>query len=128
MSTRNLVAVSIKHSEFRWKFGMPCWLWGERTAANSQRSFAGYTVYPNDAEVYTLEDFANKYSDCPWIKFDSPVSMCMDFCKKYKEYDTVLVPLDQYIKYCESAGLPLSRPRRCNNGFGGLTNVSDLQR
>ena len=116
MSERNLVAVSIKHSEFRWKFGMPCWLWGERTKANSPRSFTGYTTYPNDAEVYALDDFANKYSDCPWIKFDRPVSMCMDFCKKYKEYDTVLVPLDQYIKYCESADLPLSRPRRIDNG------------
>ena len=76
MSTRNLVAVSIKHSEFR------------------------------------LEDFSNKYSDSPWIKFDSPDSMCMDFCKKYREYDTVLVSIDQYIKYYERAGLPLSSSKK----------------
>lgn len=28
---RNLLAVSIKHTEYRWKFGMPCVLWGQRT-------------------------------------------------------------------------------------------------
>ena len=26
---RNLLAVSIKHTEYRWKFGMPCVLWGK---------------------------------------------------------------------------------------------------
>lgn len=31
MSERNLVAVSIKHTEYRWKFGKPCILWGHRT-------------------------------------------------------------------------------------------------
>ena len=30
-SERNLVAVSVKHTEYRWKFGMPCILWGHRT-------------------------------------------------------------------------------------------------
>lgn len=115
MSERNLVAISIKHSAYRWKFGMPCWLWGERTEAHSQRSFTGYTAYPNEAELYALEDFASKYPGCPWIKTDCPVQMSIDFCKKFKEYDTVLVPLEQYIKYCECAGLPLSRPRRINN-------------
>lgn len=37
MSERNLVAVSIKHTEFRWKFGMPCWLWGHRTKDDEKR-------------------------------------------------------------------------------------------
>lgn len=31
MSERNYYAVSIKHSEHGWKFGMPLWLWGKRT-------------------------------------------------------------------------------------------------
>ena len=40
-----------------------------------------------------------------------PVQMCIGFCKKFKKYDTVLVPLDQYINYCKCAGLPLDKPK-----------------
>ena len=108
MSERNLVAVSIKHTEWRWKFGMPCVLWGSRTKDNEKRSFGGYTIYPNRAEVYSLEDWINSgYSRCDWMKTDEPVHMEFNFCKKYKKYDTVLVPLDEYIAYCKCACLPL---------------------
>jgi hypothetical protein len=51
MSERNLVAVSVKHTMYRWKFGMPVVLWGHRTEDNERRSFGGYTPYPNNAEV-----------------------------------------------------------------------------
>ena len=34
---RNLVAVSIKHTEYRWKFGKPCILWGHRTKDDEKR-------------------------------------------------------------------------------------------
>lgn len=65
---RNLVAVSIKHTEWRWKFGMPCILWGHRTKDDEKRSFGGYTQFPNNAEVYSLEDWANSgYAKCEWI-------------------------------------------------------------
>ncbi len=112
MTERNLVAVSIKHTEYRWKFGMPCVLWGHRTKDGEKRSFGGYTQYPNYAEVYSLEDWANSgYSRCEWMKVDEPVQMCVNFCKKYRKYDTVLVPLDQYIGYCMCANLPLDRPK-----------------
>lgn len=109
---RNLVAVSVKHTEFRWKFGMPMWLWGHRTKDDEKRSFGGYTQYPNNAEVYSLEDWAKSgYNNCDWMKLDEPVSLCINFCKKYKQYDTVLVSLEQYIGYCKCAGLPLDRPK-----------------
>lgn len=111
MSERNLVAVSIKHTEYKWKFGMPCVLWGHRTKDDEKRSFGGYTQFPNNAEVYSLEDWANSaYAHSDIMKIDEPVQMCIDFCKKYKKFDTVLVSLEQYIKYCESAGLLLDRP------------------
>lgn len=55
MGERNLVAVSIKHTIYGWKFGMPCWLWGSRTKDEEKRSFGGYTQYPNNAEVYSLK-------------------------------------------------------------------------
>ena len=111
MSERNLVAVSIKHTEYRWKFGMPMWLWGHRTKDDGKRSFSGYTQYPNNAEVYSLEDWAKSgYNNCEWMKLDEPVHLSVDFCKKYKQYDTVLVPLDEYIGYCKCACLPLDRP------------------
>ena len=108
---RNLVAVSIKHTEWRWKFGKPCVLWGRRTKDEEKRSFSGYTQYPNNAEIYSLEDWKNSgYTNCSCMKLDEPVHMCINFFKKYKQYDTVLVPLEEYIGYCKCACLPLDRP------------------
>ena len=111
MSERNLVAISIKHTEWRWKFGMPCWLWGHRTKDEEKRSFGGYTQYPNHAEVYSLEEWQKSGYGRDIIKMDEPVHMEIGFCKKWKKYDTVLVPLDEYIGYCKCAGLPLDRPK-----------------
>ena len=111
MNERNLVAVSIKHTEYRWKFGKPCILWGHRTKDDENRSFGGYTQFPNNAEVYSLEDWANSnYKNCQYMKIDEPVHMEVNFCKKYKKYNTVLVPFDEYIGYCKCACLPLDRP------------------
>lgn len=108
---RDLVAISIKHTEYKWKFGKPCVLWGHRTKDNEKRSFGGYTKYPNNAEVYSLIDWENSaYVNSDWMKIDEPVHMCVDFCKKYKQYDTVLVPIEEYIGYCKCACLPLDRP------------------
>ena len=111
VNERNLLAVSIKHTEYKWRFGMPCVLWGHRTQDEEERSFGGYTMYPNCAEVYSLAEWQNEFRGCDWMKIDEPVKMCINFCKKYKEYDAVLVPLDQYIKYCESADLSLDLPK-----------------
>lgn len=112
MAERNLLAVSIKHTEYKWKFGKPCILWGHRTKDDEKRSFGGYTEFPNCAELYSLEDWKNSgYSNSEWMKIDEPVHMCIDFCKKYKKYDTVLVPAKEYISYCMMAGLPLDRPK-----------------
>lgn len=111
MNKRKFVAVSIKHTIYGWKFGMPCVLWGHRTKDDEKRSFGGYTTYPNNAEVYSLEDWAkSNYCNSEIMKVDEPVKMCIDFCKKYKQYDTVLVPLEQYIGYCKYADLPLDKP------------------
>lgn len=110
---RNLVAVSIKHTIHGWKFGMPCWLWGSRTNDEEERSFRGYTEYPNNAEVYSLKEWQKSgYGAGGVCKVDEPVQMCIGFCKKYKQYDTVLVPLDKYITYCNAACLPLDKPNR----------------
>jgi hypothetical protein len=45
------------------------------------------------------------------MKLDAPVKMCDDFCRKYKNYDTVLMAVDDYLKYCEVAGIPVERPK-----------------
>lgn len=111
MNERNLVAVSIKHTMYRWKFGMPMILWGHRTENNEKRSFGGYTQYPNEAEVYSLEDWKNSgYTNSEWMKLDEPVKLCINFCKKYKQYDTVLVLLEDVFRYYKGAGLALGRP------------------
>ena len=111
MAERNLVAISIKHTERRWKFGMPCWLWGSMKKDEEERSFGGYTQYPNNAEVYSLEEWQKSgYGAGDICKVDKPVHMEIGFCKKWKKYDTVLVPLDEYIGYCKCANLPLDLP------------------
>lgn len=85
---------------------------GSRTKGEEKRSFGGYTQYPNNAEVYSLEEWQESgYGAGDVCKVDEPVQMCIGFCKKYKKYDTVLVPLDQYVKYCECACLPLDKPK-----------------
>lgn len=70
------------------------------------------SAYPNNAEVYSLEEWQESgYGAGDVCKVDEPVQMCIGFCKKYKKYDTVLVPLNQYVKYCECACLPLDKPK-----------------
>lgn len=110
VDNRNLIAISIKHSEYRWKFGMPCWLWGHRTKDDERRCFSGYTQYPHHAEVYSLKEWQESgYGDI--CKTDAPVHMEIEFCKKWKKYDSVLVPIDEYIDYCKCACLPLDKPK-----------------
>lgn len=106
---RKYLAVSIKHTGLKWKFGMPCWLWGNRTKDDEPRSYAGYTQYPENAELYSLEEFWQEYGSCEWIKCDAPVKMEIGFCKKYKKYDTVLVEYGDYLIYCKSANLKTAR-------------------
>lgn len=111
MAERNLVAISIKHTEYRWKFGMPCVLWGHRTKDDEERSFGGYTIYPNNAEIYSLKEWQeSEYGAGDVCKVDTPVHMEINFCKKWKKYDTVLVPIDEYIGYCKCACLALDKP------------------
>ena len=112
MNERNLVAISIKHTEYKWKFGMPCVLWGHRTKDDEKRSFGGYTQYPNHAEIYSLEEWKKSgYAKVEWMKVDEPVHMEINFRKKYKKFDTVLVPMNEYIGYCMMANLPLDMPK-----------------
>lgn len=115
MTKRNLVAVSIKHTlgdyydGKRWKFGMPFVLWGSnRTKDDEERSFSGYTRYLNHAELYSLSDWEGKYQ-VPWMKTDEPVKLSMDICKKFKQFDTVLVLLSDLEKYYDVAGLYVDR-------------------
>lgn len=116
MNERNLVAVSIKHSEYnfgvKWKFGMELVLWGDRKTSNNEpRAFAGYTRYLDCAERYSLQDWAEShYHNGSVMKIDEPVKLSFDFWKKYKNYDTVLVLEEDYRKYCEVAGIATQRP------------------
>lgn len=116
MRERNLLAISIKHTEFKWKFGMPCVLWGSRTGNKENRSFGGYTLYPERAELYSLSEWKESgYGTYDICKVDEPVKMEIGFCKKWRKYDTVLVRYDDYINYCKAASLPT----------GGEENAAD---
>lgn len=104
--SRNLLAISIKHTEYKWKFGKPCVLWGSRTDDDSKRSFGGYTLNPYEAELYTLKEWQESgYGIGDICKVDEPVKMELGFCRKWKNYDTVLVNYDDYITYCKACNL-----------------------
>lgn len=110
MSERKYVAISIKHTEWRWKFGMPCVLWGcHQTSDDEERCFAGYTNYLSRAERYAAGDFQAHSYGVDIVKPD-PVSMEIGFCKKWKKYDTVLVAADEYEAYCKMCCLALEPP------------------
>ena len=110
MNERKYIAISIKHTTYGWVFGKACTLWGhKRTKDEEKRCFAGYTGYPNKAELYSLQDWKESgYGSI--IKMDEPVHMEKDLCKKWKKYDTVLVSLDEYIGYCMMCCLALDKP------------------
>ena len=81
MSDRNLLAISVKHTEYRWKFGMPCILWGSRSKDNENRSFGGYTIFPENAELYSLQDWEKSgFRNCEWMKLDEPVKIEIGVC------------------------------------------------
>lgn len=113
---RKYVAVSIKHTAYRWKFGMPCVLWGyHQTEDGEPRCFSDYTEYLSKAERYALGDFRQHgYGD--FILDSEAVPLSIDFCKKWKKYDTVLVDADQYYHYCMMAGIPLSPLKEAGDG------------
>ncbi len=111
MNERKYVAVSIKHSAYKWRYGAPMCLWGHRTKDDEERSFGGYTMYPNNAELYSLKDWHESGYPSDNIKYDEPVHIGMDFCKKWKNYDTVLVEFDEYLTYCKLNYLALDRPK-----------------
>ena len=109
-AARAYVAVSIKHSAYRWKFGMPLVLWGDRrTADDEARRFGGYTIFPSCAEHYALGDFKKKGYPADIVK-PEPVTMEIGFCKKWEKYDTVLVEAGIYEAYCKICNLPLEPP------------------
>ena len=109
--SRKYIAVSIKHTEYRWKFGMPCYLWGfHQTADDEPRCFSGYTQYLRKAERYALGDF-KEHGYGSSIKDDEPVELSINFCKKWRDYDTVLVEAELYEVYCELADLPIQPPK-----------------
>lgn len=108
---RKYVAISIKHTNYNWKFGDQCVLWGWRQTEDDQpRCFSDYTIFLEKAERYALGDFKKHgYSDTN-IKDDEPVSLGVDFCKRYKNYDTVLVYADQYYHYAKFFEIPTQKP------------------
>lgn len=101
LNERKYVAISIKHSTYD-KSKKPI-LWGyKRTTDSEERCFADYTHDINKCELYSLNDFLKNYGNS-YIKCDKPVKMCIDYKKKYKNYDTVLVDIEevsQFLKMC----------------------------
>ena len=102
---RAYFAVSIKHSAHKWRFGMPLMLWGyKHTEDDETRCFCGYTLDPDCAEWYALGDFELHGYAADVVK-SAPVKLELDFCRKYKAFDTVLVPAKDIYDYWRLCGL-----------------------
>ncbi len=107
---RKYLAISIKHTENGWEFGMPCCLWGyHRTKDGEERCFAGYTELPKNAELYALGDFTKDGYPPEIIKDDAPVKMEFGLCRKWNDYDTVLVAEEDYLHYCKVCDIPAEK-------------------
>ena len=99
MSERKYIAISIKHTAYKWKYGMPCTLWGwKKTADDEKRLYGGYTMYLSKAELYDGQDIVERYGEK--IVKPEPVPMTPDLCKRWKNFDTVLVLESDYLRYC----------------------------
>lgn len=110
MTNRKYVAISVKHTAYRWKYGMPCTLWGwHRTKDDEKRCFSDYTMYLDKAELYSIQEFVDKYGSD--IIKPEPVPMSVDLCKRWKKYDTVLVLESDYRRYCENNFLATQPPK-----------------
>lgn len=102
---RKYIAISIKHTRYKWKFGMPCTLWGYHiTDDDEPRSFGGYTCYLDYAERYAIGEFQEHGYPEDIVKVQ-PVPMTIDLCKRWKNYDTVLVEVEDYRNYCKMSYL-----------------------
>lgn len=68
--------------------------WQEECIWELQEQGHDVTIDIEKCELYSLGDFQKHYGNgC--IKCDEPVKMCFDYKKKYKNYDTVLVDVDE---------------------------------
>ena len=107
-SSRKYIGISIKHTDNRWKYGMPCVLWGYKVTEDDEpRCMSGYTKYLSEAERYEKKDLQEQYGDS--IK-EEPVKMSPDLCKQNRRYDSVIVEYKEYKKYCEMFLIAQNRP------------------
>lgn len=107
MGERKYIAVSIKHTEYGWKFGMPCVLWGyKQTKDDEKRCFADYTRYLSNAERYAIGEFEEHGYGHSTVK-PEPVKMEIGFCKKWRKFDTVLVDAEEYELYCKMCNIKM---------------------
>ena len=105
MTERKYFILSLKHL-FPWKFGQPLCLWGcKRTADNEPRCFCGYNTKPSTSELYTIEEYLEKYGKYNAVKKE-PIKnfFVCTFKGLKKHYDDVLVEkesVDNYYKMCD---------------------------
>lgn len=100
MNDRKYVAISIKHSIHRPNLQY----WGyKRTADNEKRCFALYVEDIDTAELYSYEEFNEKYS---WmgeqgVQVVENESLFNVLTKKFRREDTVLVDYKQFKQWLE---------------------------
>ena len=96
---RRYFLVSIKHSEYpKNRKRLVLWGYAGKTPDDERRCFSGYCENPDFAEVYSLSDL-QKSGYGPTVKTDEPVHMCLDLVRRWKNFDSVPVDVDEYRQY-----------------------------
>ena len=105
---RKYYAISLKHL-FPWKIGEPLCLWGRygKSKDEEKRSYSGYTINPDRAEVYSIEEFNDEYRDPSWLCLSPQIDIgpAKEWRKMSRKYDTIFMDVDLVKKYYEEFDL-----------------------
>lgn len=103
MNKRNFYVLSLKHL-YPWKFGDTLCLWGNRrTKDDEERCYGGYSDKLDRAELYSRDEFLEKYGYC--TKKEPISSLHPNTLKALKKsFDCVFLPKDVAESYYKAFG------------------------
>lgn len=104
---RLYLAVSTEHLFSLWSFGKPLLLLGKRSLIGEKRTFDGHTFFPDDAELYSIEDMESGIQAEKDILASVIAKIDITYPEYYRHYKYILIKYNDYIRYCKTFGLPL---------------------
>ena len=106
LANRNYLAVNVKALNSSWKYGKAFTLLGHRTHIGEPRSFFGDTMFPDEAELYALDDFNHIKNDFT-VYCEKPTAINLQYPQYLQNYDYFLISYNEYLRYCKNYGIPL---------------------